>query len=68
MAEKGEVLTCEQLRTFHDRADALWKQWVSDANTNDQAEWDKAFVSYTTAMEDLRMAFGHPPGRPRKRP
>ncbi len=44
MAEKGEVLTCEQLRVFHEKADALWKQWVSSANTNDQAEWDKAGV------------------------
>lgn len=65
---QGKELTCDDYKEFFERSDALWQEWVFKANTNDPQEWDAAFVSYTQQMEDLRQAFGHPAGRPRKRP
>lgn len=53
---------------FKRRADELWSRWVTKSDTEDPEQWDDAFVSYTNGMEDLRMEFGHPLGKPRKRP
>ena len=62
-------MTCAE---FEEAADLLWKQWCVDsaeAETNQDPEaWDAAFASYIIAMETLREGYGHPPGKPRKRP
>ncbi len=68
MATEGKGVTCDELRAFEQKANELWEQWVDGSDTKDPDEWDAAFESYTRQMEELRVAFGHPPGRPRRRP
>lgn len=68
MDAKSERLTCERALDFHKIADDLWLKWVEESQTTDPQEWDSACESYITAMDDLRQAFGHPAGAPRKRP
>ena len=71
MAQEGEILNPQPLDSycdFKDKADYLWKQWVEASNTENSGKWDQAFESYVTQMEELRMAFETPSGRPRKRP
>jgi hypothetical protein len=55
-------------KAFEEAADVFWQRWVEASNTEDPAQWDAALESYTTEMEELRVAYGHPRGKPRARP
>lgn len=49
---------------------AAWNKFRNDVAplTTTQGEWDTAYGSYLDEMEAARVAHGHPPGQPRKRP
>lgn len=67
MAQDKE-LTCDDYKDYYEQSGALWAEWVTMADTEDAEEWDKAFEWYTAQMQHLNQGFGHPAGRPRKRP
>jgi len=59
-------MTCEEALDFVKRADDLWHAWIAAADTEDAEKREEACESYIIAMEELRVEFGHPPGRPRR--
>lgn len=65
MAEESNLLTCDE---FTAKARSAWETFCAASDTADPEEWDKAFESYMDTMDELWQAFGHPAGRPRKRP
>lgn len=65
MADESELITCEEYST---RTDEIWAEWVRNSNTEDPEAWDQAFALYVKRMVEVRAEFGHPPGKPRKRP
>lgn len=56
--------------TFTSQTLANWNKFKGDVSSpsTTQAQWDTAFETWANDQEATNVAFGHPPGRPRKRP
>lgn len=55
--------------TYEEKHEQIWLKWKeADAAATTQAEVDAAHNLYIQNKEDLSLGFGHPPGKPRRRP
>lgn len=57
------------MNTFEDKFNDLWDKFVTFSNdpNNTDAEVIEAEVQHDKDVEELRLKFSHPPGRPNRR-